>query len=229
MITLIYSKDRAFQLDGCLRSMYQRVPFLDEVVVIAKGTTEEHKESYNILQSEHSDVMIVHETDLQMQTEFLINSSSKSYLQFVMDDDLFFRDVPRNLEMPGRRESVSLRLGENTCNKNHFDYTISLDGNIYRKGEIAMLMLNTTYENPNHLESRLVPYQPNIKQRITEQYLVGIPHNRVSNASGCKFSNKYTTEELLQLYTDGARMQPQLMDFSNIFGPHNYNIEYVYR
>jgi hypothetical protein len=225
MTTIIYSKNRAMQLGGLLTSMEMYFPWSDEIFVIYKCTTDEHWESYRLLKMEWPDVTWAKQQNFKDQTEWILSQATT--VCFLMDDCLFFKRVTER-PVPGRKESISHRLGENTVNKSHFNYTISLDGNVFRAGEFLECCKVIQYNNPNELEGRLVPYQANFKQTITEQYLVGLPHNRVSDSSGCKYSGRYTDEYLLEAFMEGDRIWVDQMDFSKVNGPHNYNIKYEF-
>ena len=213
------------QLGGLLTSMESYFPYSEEVFVIYKGTTMPQWESYDTLKKEWEDVHFIKESFLKGQTEYILSQAKT--VCFLMDDCLFYRGVPNKPE-PKKWESISHRLGENTNNKNHFTYNISLDGNVYRCKDILECMKPIQYYNPNELEARLVSYQPNFKQRITEQYLVGLPHNRVSDSSGCKYSGRYTEEYLLDAFNEGDRIWVEKMKFENIRGPHDYNVNYEF-
>ena len=227
MLAIIFSKDRAMQLDALLRSMDVYFKDLSLVVVLWKSTTGLHKACYRSLQSRRMShkYFFAEEVDFQKQTEWMVRTADE--LVFLVDDDIFYKEVPKFVKLD-YRQTRSLRLGDNVNNKAHFNYTISVDGNIFRREDILPFMQKIEYKNPNELEGRLVPYQPNFHMLTTEQYVVGVPHNKVSTNSSCKFTGEYLQDDLAKMFIEGKRIDIDAMDYSNIRGVHS-NIPYKFK
>jgi hypothetical protein len=205
------------QLDALLRSMGEYFTYPKEVFVLFKATDALHRKCYKALEKEHPNTKFVKETNFKEQTESLTSESKE--ICFLVDDDIFYNKV-RKWPVVRSGETVSLRLGSNVRNRNHFNYTISVDGNIFISSEILECMQSIKYSNPNELEGRLVKYQGKFKMYHSEQYLVGIPHNRVSDSSSCKFSGHYNETDLAIRYMEGQRIDYKAMDYSNIGSVH---------
>lgn len=205
------------QLDALLRSMDEYFSQSDDIIITYWHTSELHEQAYSLLINKHPNVNFLKRTTLKNDTESVLENSK--LICFLVDDDVFYRDVDIIPEI-GIHETYSLRLGENVKNKAHFNYTISIDGNIFRSEDILKFAKQIEYITPNHFEGRLVPFQNRFIMKWNEQYLVGIPHNRVSDSSGCKFTGKYSEDELAEMYLQGKRIDYKAMDFSNIGSVH---------
>ena len=226
MLAIIFSKNRAMQLDALLRSMDLYFNDLSLVVVLWRATSKGHRACYQVLQDERISpkYFFAEEVDFKKQTEWMVRTADE--IVFLVDDDIFYKPVPKFTKL-NTGETRSLRLGDNVNNKAHFNYTISVDGNIFRRQDILPYMEEIDYTNPNELEGRLVPYQHNFKMLTTEQYLIGVPHNRVSDSSGCKFTGDYGEDDLAEMFINGRRIDIESMDYSNIRGVHS-NINYIF-
>ncbi len=221
---LIFSKDRPMQLDACIVSAKRYFPWFT-IAVIYQSSHELYAHGYQMVSRYHPDVSMYKEKNLKLQTTELVGTHHR--ITFLMDDCLFYRLAP--IPRFGSWETYSLRLGDNTNNKNHFSYSISLDGNTFNSPEILPLIEEIEFNNPNDLEARLVPYHSKFKMHVTEQYLVGLPHNRVSESSGCKYTNDFPVEYLGKMFLEGSRIDIDKMKFDSITGPHAYHIRYEFR
>lgn len=115
---IVFSKQRAAQLDLLLRSITENAPGLfDEVFVIWKGDGE-YAAAYHICFEEHGWMIDVGEVDLREQTLRFVRAAGE-HVAFLMDDCVFYRPV----EGEQRPEAVlededvlcfSPRLGLNT-------------------------------------------------------------------------------------------------------------------
>jgi hypothetical protein len=118
--TLIFSKDRAYQLDALLRSMYFYRTCLSyslpNTVVLYKATTAQDVEQYNTLKNTYP-IDFMEEQDF---TEQLISQIMlRPYIMFLVDDTLFYHpysvsDVKCYLELQKEAIGFSFRLGANT-------------------------------------------------------------------------------------------------------------------
>jgi len=118
---VIFSKDRAAQLDLCLRSIKENAAgFVNDVVVLWKASHRDHEKGYNLCRADHPDVMFIRESDFWNDTLAIVNNGYlNETAMFVMDDDVIYRPVvapyPEDvLELNGRAICFSLRLGANT-------------------------------------------------------------------------------------------------------------------
>ena len=211
------------QLDACIMSIKAHYPWFP-IIVLYKATSDFYEAGYIRCQQLHPDIDFMKETDFKKQTIFFLGMFVT--VTFMTDDDLFYKETPKPKVSP--MTTISHRLGEHTKNKNHFNYTISLDGNIYMCRDLIPLIEEIDCYNPNDLEARLVQHHGRFTMETPGQFLVNLPHNRVSDSSGCRHTNDFTTEYLNALFLEGVRIDQTQMDFTNISGPHMYNIPYKF-
>lgn len=122
--TIIFSRDRAAQLDLCLRSLeIHAEDTLDPVLVLYRGTDADYESAYAICETAHPEVEFLVEDDFEADTRGLIAAATArgEHLTFVMDDDVVYLPVDDLEPAPGELLDgepdllcVSLRLGLNT-------------------------------------------------------------------------------------------------------------------
>jgi hypothetical protein len=189
---LVFSKDRACQLDLFLRS-FQKYVFdsdLYDIHVLYTFSNDEFKKGYDILKEEvPSNVIFIEEKSFKEDVLKTMNRKRMNignrFTVFFVDDDVFKEYV--NLEdsqedlfwMDKRILCRSLRLypGLIYCypqgdymtppsfedngvftwleEDGDFGYPYSLDGHIFRTGDILYLLVDLNYTNPNSLEGAL--------------------------------------------------------------------------
>lgn len=116
---VIFSKNRALQLDLLLKSIYKNFSQCNQIKVIWK-TNEEHKISYDILNKEHCSKVY----SIQQNSNFYedvynaCKSCKNSHIVFFTDDDIVYRpiDIDTNIlnTINDKFCCYSLRLGLNT-------------------------------------------------------------------------------------------------------------------
>ena len=122
MITsIIFSKDRACQLDLLLYSIEKNFKDTDELYVIYKHTSDLFEKGYDLLIDRFSynkQIKFVLESDFQKDTIRVCSEAKNKYLAFFVDDDIVYRPVSVSsfLEeaFDENMSCVSLRLGSNT-------------------------------------------------------------------------------------------------------------------
>lgn len=203
---VIFSKNRAMQLDALLSSLNQYCDIFDEVCVIYKT---DHQRSYDVLIREYPDVRWVRELvffgDLMQQIE--------DYTCLLVDDDIFFRHVYAEdvRELMATSDIVSLRLGPNVRKDIHFEVLSSVDGNIFPR-KVLERIKGETIKNPNDLERKLAKHCTSLSMGWYRQSLVGIPNNRVSEGSGCDHMDG-DVDILTDMFMDGWRIDRDAIDF----------------
>lgn len=117
--TIIFSKDRAAQLDLLLNSAYAHVPeLLTDVHVLWSGSDDSFRGGYKVCIRDHKMVRFHAETDFS-EDLWLLFTEAEKHVMFLCDDDIFFRPLrdpfPTTI-LDWRPEvlTVSLRLGMNT-------------------------------------------------------------------------------------------------------------------
>jgi hypothetical protein len=220
---IIFSKDRACQLDALLRSLEDHLRLNFNHIVIYTYSNEKFKEGYEIAEKRHPSVKFVHEINLKNNILYHMNTLQ---ICFMVDDMIMFKDSPIVKVVP-EHTVFSLRLG---CSvpQVHKEYPLSVDGHIFRTNEIKPLIENIAFNNPNKLEALLQKYKKKFKVVFDYQCCVSIPHNRVSAKSHCSFTGLYDINILNRYYLDGFVIDYDKMDFSNIKNVHE-PIEYKFK
>ena len=131
MITsIIFSKDRALQLDLTLRSIKHNFSESSDIVVLYKVSDHTHGFSYEILEKEYPEVTFEKQSDdewgLFGDIERLIAHSLQDYICFFTDDNIVYKKVNlagSNLSniFENQMSCLSLRLGLNTNLRDYGD------------------------------------------------------------------------------------------------------------
>lgn len=122
MLIVIFSKDRAMQLDACINSLFANCEGLnygDLIKVLYKTSNELHEKSYNILIEEHKNVSFVKEDHFKDDLVKIVLGSLQGIILFVTDDTIFTKkfsklDIREALVENPSALGISLRLGLNT-------------------------------------------------------------------------------------------------------------------
>ena len=243
---LVFSCDRAFQLDGLLRSVDERgVPYATVTVLAHNWSEGDHRESLAILRGEHPDVeFVVCEGPAAFEANVRAFLAVDGRVVFHTDDDVFFRAPEAGLL--DRPEVVSLRLGRNTtwCQTNgvaqappesmrwrwrngeeDFGYPLSINATVYDVSDLVPL-LDFAFGHPTELEGRLADR----RGRFTPEWMVAgehsccvsLPVNVTSPWSRCPrgADPAYQPDALCARYLAGWRMDFEAMDFGAVVGAH---------
>ena len=118
IVGVVFSKDRAMQLDAALQSFFLccQDPELVQIKVLYLTTSEQQRQQYQVLQQDYPEVTFIEETDFKAQTLALLNNHQ--YVLFLVDDNLFVRDFYFQPMLDGLTKypdtlGFSLRLGWN--------------------------------------------------------------------------------------------------------------------
>ena len=119
LTSLIFSKDRALQLQATLESfiLHCRDNNAANLVVLFKASSEVHHREYDELKEKFPAVAFVEETDFRKQVLSVVER--REYVLFLVDDNIFvkpfsLRDVIAALDSEKNAIGFSLRLGKNT-------------------------------------------------------------------------------------------------------------------
>lgn len=234
---IIFSRDRAFQLEALLRSLKQNCDIFEYISVIVKWTNDDHYKAYEKLSDDYPYVEFVMQQDLKID---VLSVMQHHFTCFMVDDMICYNKVTKPTSLNGFYDSIwCLRLGEETKGftrrqwawqdwqetKSYFDYPCSLDGNIYPTEIIKPIIQDVNFINPNKLEVMLWGRRerlPKILNCWGEAKVVSLPLNRVSETATASYgeTHPHTTEELNERYLKGEVMDFDSMDFSNITVPH---------
>jgi hypothetical protein len=244
--TIIFSRDRAMQLELLLTSMKKWDCIkLFRPIVTWKATNQEFRDGYLKLINDWIVESYVRFDERGYLKEDMLSFMIDELTCFFTDDDVLYTEPPRAttfaMTFSDNDFCYSMRLGENTTycymldkpqNKNEgdFAYPFSIDGSIYHTSQTKPMIESLQFTTPNELEDgmyRLVKDKPeyNIKY-AGHSSVVGIPHNKVQTTHAANRSAGGSAAELNKLYLQGKHIIFEKMDFSNVIGCHQ-NIEYV--
>lgn len=125
---VIFSKDRAMQLDCCLNSFFKHCqdPENTKLKVLYTTSSAFHEKQYNILKDSYPMVRFISEKDFR--NDLISAIDTFEYILFIVDDNIFVQafslsDIVETLHDNKNVLGFSLRLGKNT------DYCYMLNKN----------------------------------------------------------------------------------------------------
>jgi hypothetical protein len=236
---VIFSKNRAMQLDALLWSMSRFAPHLLPATVLTLATEDRYQDAYQILERGHSSKVTLLWQGCSFKDD-VISALNPDKMQsvFLVDDDVFYRPAPIAPDLKSG-QCFSFRLGSNirvdsvTGNPQapgteNFQYAYSLDGHVFRTDEILPLIRRLRFDGPNRLEEAMQKAGPTLEVLYDwHGCFVGIPHNLVQTAWPV-VSMGGSAAELNDRYLAGGRIDTDAMDFSAVISTHQ-SIPYVYR
>lgn len=89
---LIFSKDRACQLDLLLSSLKEEVKNFSSITVLFLSSNEFFDNAYKICKKEHPEVRFEQEFNFKQQVVSWINDSSRAYASMMLVDDIVFKE-----------------------------------------------------------------------------------------------------------------------------------------
>lgn len=187
---IIFSKDRACQLDLLLTSMHKMFKEYAKynINVLYTSSSDEYESAYARLKRMHQHVIFIREQDFRDDLISQIKPEN-TYTIFLVDDDVWKEPFTIECNELDALEDddvlcMSLRLDQNltycyTLNvemeapdlsssptwkwgefSGDFGYPMSLDGHIFRTKDIIPLVSRLPYNNPNTLEAALSKNPP---------------------------------------------------------------------
>ena len=244
---LVFSKDRAMQLDAFLRSAKKHAPYITINCVVATTTDVAHEQAYQSVFSEHCGPTVVWRDTFGLETLVRAFIGTPGHrVVFHTDDEVFYRTPPAEL-LDNDQDIIMLRQGRNTtyCHplaceqevpagfprwrwrdaQHDFGYPLSLNATIYRSEWITPL-LDFHFSNPTQLEAALACHhnQLTVEYAVAPEHscTVALPHNVVSVDSNCPRGGnpEWQPDALCQKYLDGWRIDLDAMDFTNVTAAH---------
>lgn len=183
---LVFSKDRAAQLDLLLRSIQRHAPRLySSLAVLYTGSSADYLRGYQVCFVEHPEAKFVLEHHFETQVRGWLDIAGP-VVSFLVDDDVFYRDAP---DLKGNLPAGFVFDGAMSLRGGDYDYPFSVDGNIYRRKDVNWILKGLRFRNPTELEA----HAHNVRHRLPfsnvslydhPPCLVGVPANRVSVSSG---------------------------------------------
>lgn len=178
---IVFSKDRAMQLDLCLRSIERFAPYSGPIVVVYRATTRAFSNGYRALAT-NGHVRLVEQSDNFRRDVMSAIDPAVMHTVFHTDDDVFFRRPAGTPVLPAGFAAFSLRLGTNTTHyypldrpqpvpvsssqgsvlawhwvsgTDDFAYPMSLDGHVLSTALLRRMLSRARFANPNQLEEEL--------------------------------------------------------------------------
>jgi hypothetical protein len=90
---IIFSKDRACQVDLCIRSIYDNFEYPYDITLQYTYSNDEFKKGFDELQAMHPDVTFVEEVEFQKTFQNLANRCKGEYILCLTDDDIIINKV----------------------------------------------------------------------------------------------------------------------------------------
>lgn len=253
---VVFSRDRAMQLDAFLESIETWVPTLYQpLVVFYRATTSEFATAYETLRRARPHVEWVEENSFR--DDLLDLLGSEPLLAFHTDDDVFFGEAP-DFTVDEDEVCFTLRLGLNTTysypldiheqldqpdirgdrvawgwreqGPGSFSYPLALNGHVFRGAEARDWLARLDYSNPNELESALQALKDEVRPRMasfTRSSVVSIPANIVNDTFPNRQSGRFGVADLNSRFLEGVRIDLGGMDFDDVDACHA-EIPYVF-
>jgi hypothetical protein len=247
---VVFSKDRALQLDACLRSIERFAPYDGPIAVLYATSDDQFEQGYRELELPDR-VTLRRESDFDRDVRQLL-ADADEHVVFHTDDDVFFREASPLVQLSPELACFSLRLGVNTTHSyprdrrqalpafasgggflvwewaradGDFGYPMSLDGHIFRTALVRRLLERATFKNPNALEEELAlrrHHAPRLMASYAESCLVSLPLNVVTSSHQNRFAADaaLSPASLNERFLAGERIDLDAMDFTAVRGAH---------
>ena len=130
ILSIVFSKDRAMQLNAFLKSYYSRIINPSPITILYKATSEEHFKSYEDLKLLFSDreVIFIEETEFRNQLIEIIKSTDAKRIIFYVDDMIFTHefDYSNLYDVDAYKNILSFTRGKDLTYSTVLERTIEL-------------------------------------------------------------------------------------------------------
>jgi hypothetical protein len=255
---IVFSRDRAMQLDAFLTSARKYVPHpgYQPVVVVYRASSPAFAAAYDLLRAEHPTVEWCEEQSFR--EDLLRTLGPEELTVFHTDDDVFFDTVPA-FELRDDEVCFALRLGLNVTycypldaadrlsqpqfegdriswnwrsqQQGSFSYPLALNGHVFRSAEVRAWLRRVAYGNPNELEASLLALRDELRPRMASfrrSRVVNIPANLVNETFANRHGSDYEVDDLNERFLVGERIDVASMDFGNVLGCHQ-EVPFLFR
>jgi hypothetical protein len=245
---IVFSKDRAMQLDACLRSIEQNAPYAGDIAVVYTASTPAFEAAYAQLETSER-VRLVRERDFQADVRTELDAAGE-HVVFHTDDDVVFERPPRAPFVPDGFAAFSLHVGRNTTHCYAYDreqglpqsveadgiiawdwrraeydfaYPMSVNGHVFHTDLIQRLLHRRRFRSPNELEHKLNQRRHLVPPGLLafeQSSVVSIPANLVNVGWDNRFAgdDALSAEALNARFLAGERIDLERMDFSAVRG-----------
>lgn len=242
---IVFSRDRAAQLDLLLRSI-ERNMLPEQTTVLWTATNEQFRLGYDEIVAPHVR-FVYQETEVEFDQALKETIAESETITFFCDDDIVFQPVPAppaSLLQDGVL-CVRLVIGQETKKqklpqgfpvwqweplpRNNFGFVGGVDGDTYRSKETLEMLGGELIGNPTWIETVLAMRYSQCAEHLPyatcfpHQCVVGNAVNRVSPSSGvgCGFVHPQTTVQLNNRFLAGERIDFDSLDFEGITSSHH--------
>lgn len=223
MNIIIFSKDRACQLDLLIRSMKKNW-INTNIKVLYTFSDSLYQKGYEQLITKYPNISFIKEKNFRSDLLGLVDTQDK-WTVFLVDDIVFKNTFSFNNKLPDDVLCLSLRLhpyltycyaanipmkpiGKTEWNwkglSGDYGYPMSLDGHIFRTEDIYPLLKTLPYKNPNSLETILAvcPINRPKMMCLEKSIIINNPCNKVQTNNPNRFGN-ISAEFLNEKYLKG--------------------------
>ena len=245
---IVFSRDRAMQLDAFLASVELHVPALfDEVAALYRATDDLHGLAYTQLVAARPDTTWVAEASFR--DDLLSLRGAEDQLVFHTDDDVLragaaLRTTRRRgvflaatraqhvLLLPARPGGgvVQPTIGSDRVSWERvsqgvgdFSYPLALNGHVFRAAEAHEWLASVEYATPNELETTLQSLNDHQRPRMASlphSVVVSIPANIVNETWANRHAPGNDIDELNARFLEGTRIDLGGMDFQDVTACH---------
>jgi hypothetical protein len=246
---VVFSRDRALQLDAFLQSVRRHAPALvEQMSVIYRSTARDYARAYEVLRGEWSSVQWREEASFS--ADVAESLGERSFVVFHTDDDLYFGDVD-SFSIAEQFACFSFRLGRNTTYcypldldeemspvrsgrtwiawrwRDHgpgaFGYPLALNGHVFRRADVHGWLARSEFRNPNELEVALQSFLeelPPLMASFRDSRLVNVPANLVNESFANRNAASHDIHELNARFLRGERIDLDAMSFTSVRAAH---------
>ncbi|MFT4659777.1 MAG: hypothetical protein ACI8XB_000027 [Patiriisocius sp.] len=264
---IIFSKDRAMQLESLMQSYFWHVKNPVPVHVIYQASFQKYQKAYDQVMElfTEQDVSFIKEQDFKSDLTIVINTLECSKILFLVDDLVFKEQVDFNefTNINPKEYVASLRLGDHlnyayTLDENQplpslvksnkhpgmvtwswhkgygdWAYPLSVDGNLFDKNELKLLISSLDFKAPNSFEESLQIMHEfyALKKGIcySNSIIVNNPCNKVQNENDNTFG-EISIDDLNEKWLEGFRIDFNVYDgIRNISAHQELPIKFVKR
>ena len=246
---VVFSRDRAMQLDAFLDSVELHAPDLfDTLVVLYRASDDSFAAGYELLRRNRDGPLWLPETSFR--TDLLSASGDEEWLTFHTDDDIYFAGVPP-FQLLEDEVCFTLRLGLNTTycypldvaeelqgaevstervrwdwrrqGPGAYSYPLALNAHVFRASQAMGWLERSRFGNPNELESNLQRFMVEVEPMMASarsSSVVSIPANLVNDVFANRHGGLHDVAELNRRFLGGERIDVAAMDFSHVDACH---------
>jgi hypothetical protein len=247
MTSIVFSKDRALQLDAFLRSHRVNVAEVGEFRVLYLATSQRHARAYADVFARYPWVTPTPQS-LSFKQDLLSLLPRNGNVIFFVDDIVFIRSwsgygesglslrlglhlthnyatggTPQPLPVPAEAHpngTVTWRWGDG---REAWGYPLALDGHVFDAQEILEMTVSCVFHSPNTFESALQQFLPQFINRMGTCYretkIVNIPWNRVQTDWHMLCGSGNGAEQMLAHWEAGKQI-----NLSGIYGVLNTSV-----